>query len=141
MTNNVTTNTTTNRAKVNRKRRNRRRFVSIVLLVIVIAIVSMSIVSMAHRYPDTVTKYHLMLELENGNEETMEYYKTTYIDEHIYLFNGDITLRLMAEQFNIDTDTLKTFYKSTGVESLQKLYDKYLDDEGIIKFLQDVQTA
>ena len=72
------------------------------------------------------SRYSFMLSLDSGNEEALEHYQKDYIDQHIYLFNGDLTLRMMAEQHNVDYELFKAFYESTELENLQQFYDEYI---------------
>ena len=125
-------------AKRRKKRKTKKLVRSIIALVIIpliLGIFGAQAISRVEKY-STQAKYQFMQDLESGNEEAMALYKRDYIDKNEYLYNGDITLKLMAEKFNIDFEVLKSFYNTTSLESLQELHDKYLVDINIVKFLQ-----
>ena len=55
-------------------------------------------------------RYQLMNDLERGSESATEYYYKNYILSHDYLFNGEITFRLVCERESITQKDCDSFY-------------------------------
>lgn len=110
-----------------RKRSNRKRIIrkakrilyniANIIAVIIIIFIAVDFFKHYEKY-DSVSRYYLMLDLENGNDEALEYYKDKYISDDIYLFDGDISFDLFAEKYNIEgeeKEMVKQDYKNSGL--------------------------
>lgn len=104
-----------------KKARRARRAKKIVSRVFFIAIAILIIIFVADMFKhyekyDSVARYQLMLDLERGDTEAIEYYKDNYISDDLYLFDGDISFDMFAEKYNIiDKDTVYQDYKNSGL--------------------------
>lgn len=103
-----------------RKTRNFKRIVSNIISILIVVVMIVVLIDAFKHYEryDTVAKYHLMLDLEKGDDEALEYYKDKYISDDIYLFDGDISFNLFAEKYNIkgeEKDRVKQDYKNSGL--------------------------
>lgn len=115
--------------KMKKRTRNFKRttgnIISIIIVIIMVAVLA-DVFKHYERY-DTVAKYHLMLDLEKGDSEALEYYKDNYISDDIYLFDGDISFNLFAEKYSIkaeEKDRVKQDYKNSGL-SLNEYVREY----------------
>ena len=115
--------------KMKKRTRNFKRttgnIISIIIVIIMVAVFA-DVFKHYERY-DTVAKYHLMLDLEKGDSEALEYYKDNYISDDIYLFDGDISFNLFAEKYSIkaeEKDRVKQDYKNSGL-SLNEYVREY----------------
>ena len=102
-----------------------------VLVFIIIACIAITavaeLVNHYEKYSSTA-KSSLLNKLNNDDPIAMEYYISNFINDNIYLFDGDLTLRLMAEQHNIEVEALEKLYKASDCSTLQKFYNEYLED-------------
>lgn len=99
------------------------------LLVLIVFIMVLFISDIYKHYEkyDTVARYHLMLDLEKGDKEALEYYKDNYINEDIYLYDGNISFKLFAEKYNLSEEEKETIYKEYKASdlSLNKFVKEY----------------
>lgn len=69
-------------------------------------------------YPEQVSstqRYHLMNELNRGDEQAIEYYRDRYIARDVYLFDGDLSFSLFVEKYGIiNVDSVYRQYKASG---------------------------
>ena len=127
----MTVNTITTRVRNAKKRMAVKRAIAkLIAICIGIAIAGTVVVDITNHieYFDETSRYNMLLELNSNNQLAIDHYKKHYINDHIYLFNGDLTLKFMADQYSVSFDTLKLFYETSGVESLQEFHDTYLED-------------
>lgn len=103
--------------------------VSIVLMVAITIIVMGLAVAKTMKYPETISAHSIhdfMIELESGNEERLEDYRDRYIENDYYLFNGDITFRLMCEKYDLDIEMMKYMYEKSEYESIQSFFNNVI---------------
>lgn len=105
-----------------------RLFKMIMLVVVFVFILMLAVDFILHieKY-STTAKYHLMLDLNSGDKEALEYYKTNYTDKGIYLYNGDISFNLFVDTEDImDSEYQSVYnkYKNSGL-TLQQFADSY----------------
>ena len=67
---------------------------------------------------DQTAKYQLMLSLENGDPDAMEYYQHTYTDKDIYLFDGPISRQIVADKYGYTIDQINHMYYMSDYSSL-----------------------
>lgn len=97
-----------------------------VVIVVFVFVFVMDIITHFEKY-STTARYHLMLDLNAGDKTALEYYKKNYTDNDIYLYNGNISFSLFAENNNISNneyDILYNEYKNSGL-TLQQFADNY----------------
>lgn len=112
--------------KVRRTRR-AKRIISRIFFIAITILIIIFIIDMFKHYEkyDSVARYQLMLDLEQGDTEAIEYYKDNYIKDDLYLFDGDISFDMFAEKYNIiDKDTVYQDYKESGL-SLNNYVKEY----------------
>ena len=113
-------------------RKNKNNWVKTIFKIAAVGIVSAILINQAIYLVDhdekfcSTSRYQLMLKLQDGDELALKHYKENYIEDHIYLYNGIITMRLMSEQFNVNFDLLKEAYAASDAQSLQEFYDDYI---------------
>lgn len=73
----------------------------------------------------TTFKNDLRIQCNAGNVECIMRYKDVYISKDKYIFNGPLTIRLMAEKYGLDYDDLYYEYSTSGL-SAQKFFNKYI---------------
>ena len=76
---------------------------------------------------DTIAKNQLMLALNNNDAEAILYYKENYTNDNVYLYNGDLSFDLFADNndfTNLEKCLAYEVYKNSGL-SLQKFANKY----------------
>ena len=69
------------------------------------------------KYSSTM-RYSLLLDINKGDKEALKYYKETYTDNNIYLYNGEISFGLFYE--NIKDETKETY---------NQVYAKYINSD------------
>lgn len=112
--------------KVKNTRKNVKSIGNLFFLVITIIIV-IFVVDMFQHYEkyDSVARYQLMLDLERGDEKAREYYQDNYINDDLYLFDGDISFDMFADKYGIaDKDSVYQQYKNSGL-TLNQFVKKY----------------
>ena len=105
-----------------------RLFKMIMLVVVFVFVLMLAVDFILHieKY-STTAKYHLMLDLNSGDKEALEYYKTNYTDKGIYLYDGDISFDLFADTEDITDSEYQSVYneyKNSGL-TLQQFADSY----------------
>ena len=76
---------------------------------------------------NTHTRNDLREDLDAGDVEAIEYYKSEYIADDVYLYSGPITFKLMCEKYGLDFDTIYELYKDTDM-SAQQFYNRIVKD-------------
>jgi len=124
-----TTSSLTNR----QSRMIRRRINAIISIILAIAAVFAivggiyTIASNSEMY-DTVARKSFKNDLNNGDEEAIERYKNEYIENDKYLFNGPLTIKLMAEKYDLDSNELYEIYVDSDYDTAQDFYKHYVKD-------------
>jgi len=124
-----TTSSLTNR-QIRMIRRRINAIISIILAIAaVFAIVGgiYTIASNSEMY-DTVARKSFKNDLNNGDEEAIERYKNEYIENDKYLFNGPLTIKLMAEKYDLDSNELYEIYVDSDYDTAQDFYKHYVKD-------------
>ena len=110
-----------------RRTRRTKRMISRVFFIAIAILIIIFVADMFKHYEkyDSVARYQLMLDLERGDTEAIEYYKDNYISDDLYLFDGDISFNMFAEKYNIiDKDSVYQDYKESGL-SLHQFAKEY----------------
>lgn len=118
-----------NRRKSKKERREDRVIAFIVVSVIVLA--SCVLMYNVANYPEkyiTTDRNVLLMQLNNGDEDAIEYYYSTYIKRDVYLFDGPLTIELMAKKNGLDYSNLYDRYKQSGYDNAQKFFDRYVNE-------------
>ena len=108
----------TRKAKNTRKNVKRSRIIGNLFFLVITIILVIFVVDMFRHYEkyDSVARYQLMLDLERGDEKAKEYYQDNYINDDLYLFDGDISFDMFADKYNIiDKDNVYQEYKNSGL--------------------------
>lgn len=100
-------------------------FTAIVIVTIIntIAVMYTAIASTPVEMFDSISLNNLRGELNNGDKEAIEYYKENFIARNNYVFDGPLTIRLMAEQYGLDYAEVMQQYKNGDYESAQEFYE------------------
>lgn len=101
-----------------RRVRRVKRMISRVFFIAIAILIIIFVADMFKHYEkyDSVARYQLMLDLERGDTEAIEYYKDNYISDDLYLFDGDISFNMFAEKYNIiNKDSVYQDYKNSGL--------------------------
>jgi hypothetical protein len=80
------------------------------------------------RFPEaymTINASQLRNDLNNGDEEAIEYYYENYILNDKYIFDGPTTLNLVARRYNISED-LYAVYSANNYTSVNKFIKDYV---------------
>lgn len=114
----------------------RRKFKSTILArnLVFLAIISWMVFWVADvvRYPEEYSehrRYDLLVEIESGNAKALEYYENFYTSRDVYLFDGPVTLELMAEKYGYTPEWLEYQMTAGGYESAQELFDGYVRED------------
>lgn len=67
--------------------------------------------------------YHMRRNLENGDSETIAFYRTKYTDKGIYLFEDPTSFEIMSEETGMSVDDLHLIYNYKNMTSAQELYN------------------
>ena len=128
------------RIRVRRINKIRTKVMEIAIIAVAVVLV-LSVVRDYFRHAekyDTIAKYQFELRLEEGDKEEIKRYKEYYINDDIYLFDNELTLKLLADKYNVKYDLLKTAYKASEADSIQEFHDEYVKDSELFSFLQKV---
>ena len=74
----------------------------------------------------TQAKYAFMKDLNARESDAIELYRTEYIAYDDYIFDGPLTIELMAEKYNLNSKELWSVYQASGIDSAQEFYSKYV---------------
>ena len=101
----------------------------IILIVVVVTLVSFtwSFINNLVNYPEkvmTTKKYHLMIALNDGDKDAEIYYMTKYILNDDYLYDGPVTLKLVAQKYNLDEEELNKLWEDGDYKSMDKFVKK-----------------
>lgn len=108
----------TRKTKNTRKNIKRSRIIGNLFFLAITIIIVIFVVDMFRHYEkyDSVARYQLMLDLEQGDEKAREYYQDNYIKDDLYLFDGNISFDMFADKYNItDKDSVYQEYKNSGL--------------------------
>ena len=108
----------TRKTKNTRKNVKRSRIIGNLFFLVITIIIVIFVVDMFRHYEkyDSVARYQLMLDLERGDEKAKEYYQDNYINDDLYLFDGDISFDMFADKYGItDKDSVYQEYKNSGL--------------------------
>ena len=128
-------NVVTRKAKVSKFGKN----VIIAGIIAVVIISSYSFLKDVFTHPEkysTQDRYQFEMKLERGDEAAIADYKKYYIEDNIYLYNNDLTLRLLAEQYGIKYSVVRKAYDAMDTDSIQEFHDDYIQDDNILKLLK-----
>ena len=78
---------------------------------------------------DTVARNQLREQLNNRDEEAITYYTEYFIDRNNYLFNGPLTIELMAEKYGYDFSDLHLRYVCSSYDTVQEFYNNEIVPE------------
>jgi len=111
-------------------------------IVIFIAVIAAGSLLMLHiddniEVYSSTRNYQFMMDLNNGDREAIERYESHYIARDKYLFNGPLTIELMAEKYNIDFEELYEIYEESGYESAQKFFKDYVQNRAECQEFED----
>lgn len=95
-----------------------------IMLIICFAIGCIHIITDIEKF-SSISQYHLLLDLNDGDQEAIDRYQY-YIDKDDYLFDGPLTIHMMAEKYGLDGDVLYETYLNSEYESAQKFYNEYV---------------
>jgi hypothetical protein len=98
------------------------------LIVLLLAYVVVDFIRFPLSY-DSVGAYQLKQDVEKGNQYSVNYYRTLYVNQGKYLFNGPITFRLICDKHDVETEkclALYSQYKSSklSLETFEKRFIK-----------------
>lgn len=101
----------------------------IILIVVVVTLVSFagSFINNLVNYPEkvmTTKKYHLMIALNDGDKDAEIYYMTKYILNDDYLYDGPVTLKLVAQKYNLNEEELTELWEDGDYKSMDKFVKK-----------------
>ena len=77
---------------------------------------------------NSVARKQLQMDVNKGDEDAIKFYRDNYIHRDIYLFDGPMTIELMANRHSMDADYLQTAFDESGYEHIQDWYDEVLKD-------------
>jgi len=134
-------NYTYNRQSKNRSRYNRVKTI-VTGIVIFIAIIIAGTLLIQHvdnniEMYSSVSRYHFMQDLNNNDSEAIERYKNHYIANDKYLFDGPLTIGLMAQKYGIDSNELYNIYVESGYESAQEFFEDYVQNRAECQEFED----
>lgn len=72
-------------------------------------------------------RYQLMNGVERGDAEDIARFND-YIEKDVYLFNGPITIKAMADKYNLDAEQLSNEFEESGYDELQTFFNKVIKD-------------
>ena len=103
-----------------------RRIILIVVIVILVSF-TWSFINNLVNYPEkvmTTKKYHLMIALNDGDKDAEIYYMTKYILNDDYLYDGPVTLKLVAQKYNLNEEELTKLWEDGDYKSMDKFVKK-----------------
>ena len=110
--------------KRRRVRKEIRRACWAILWLIVVGVMIFTITHL--EYFSSIAAHDLMISIEQGDEGALEYYKSRYTDHGVYLFDGNVSLGLMADKLNVTSEFLGNLYRASEAKNLQAFYCDYV---------------
>lgn len=86
-----------------------------ILVLMVYSIVDFTRFPLAY---DSVGRYHLMNDLNDGNPVAIKVYYDQYVAHGRYLFNGEVTFRLVCRRHDVDNDACSYLYSQFSLSDL-----------------------
>lgn len=77
---------------------------------------------------DSMSRNVLKLKLNDRDPEAIEYYKDNFIARNDYIFNGPLTITLMAQQYGLNVEAMLHQYEYGDYESAQIFFETYVRD-------------
>ena len=99
------------------------------LLVITIAAITYGIIDMI-RFPesyDSVAKYHMMYDIENGDTAAIERYRSVYIENDKVLFDGPITISMYCDFKGLNRDLVEKSFEDAKASYIVNSFQEYID--------------
>jgi len=135
--NKYTTSSAYSRAKQRRaEKRRRRKMIRRVINVIIAIVIFIGFFTLVNdmvtdfeTYSSTA-KSHLRIELNEGKQEAIDRY-WYYINKDEYLFNGSVTIHMMAEKYGLDGKELYKIYEASDCETAQEFFEEYVQYRAI----------
>ena len=78
-------------------------------------------------YPEkylTTAKYQFMLEIDNGDKESIERYRDTYIAKDMYLYNGPFTIKECCNKYELDYSEVYDDFKNSDYTTFQQYFNR-----------------
>lgn len=88
------------------------------LMVLCLVINSIHFVLDIYKYPEehsSIARYHLNIDLENGNQDAIQYYNTRYVANGKYLFGDEYIVEVTKSDFLDMTTVVGYDVTETGV--------------------------
>lgn len=104
----------------------RRNTVTPIIMLLAIIVMTIFMVRSISKYPEqysTIVMNSLRMELNEGNADAIERYKSVYIENDKYLFNGPLTIELCAEKYNLNFDEVYNDFINSGYDNFQNYFD------------------
>lgn len=109
-----------------RKMTSREKVIMVVIVVVCIALFY-NFLNVCFNYPEkimTTKKYHLMIALNNGEKDAEIYYMNKYILNDDYLYDGPVTLKLVAQKYNLNEGELTELWDNGDYKSMKQFVKK-----------------
>ena len=109
---------------VRKKKRKIRKIWKVMASVVIIASAISVINNNLERF-SVHDRKALLYALEAGQPDAVEKFND-YIARDIYLFDGPMTMKAMADKYDMDIDVLKTGFEKSGYKNLQQYFDNII---------------
>ena len=101
------------------------RVLAIALIIAALVLICKTVVNYA-TYPEkylTTARYHLMLDIEDGDTESIERYMDVYIANDMYLFDGPFTIRACCDRYDLDYNEVYKEFNNSDYANFQEYFN------------------